>query len=232
MRISKAFTLIELLIVVAIIAILAAIAVPNFLEAQVRSKVSRAQADMRSTSTALEAYAVDWNRYPVGYMTIREAVNNGVAPPTANFPTSSILRNWYGLSRLTTPVAYTTTVFIDPFTIGGSFLFDRTDTVRGENGFPYWYDDYQPWTFLQPLGFDGFPQNRYRRVRAKGYTWSISSAGPERSQMMMWFALDGEPFLTSNNHIIYPYDPTNGTVSEGFIGRTNKGVYTEVNQTI
>ena len=59
-----AFTLIELLIVVAIIAILAAIAVPNFLEAQTRSKVSRAMADQRSVVTALESYRVDFNKYP------------------------------------------------------------------------------------------------------------------------------------------------------------------------
>jgi type II secretion system protein G len=62
---ASGFTLTELLIVVAIIAVLAAIATPNFLEAQMRSKVSRAQADMRTLQTALEAYAVDWNSYPL-----------------------------------------------------------------------------------------------------------------------------------------------------------------------
>jgi len=64
---KKGFTLIELLIVVAIIAILAAIAIPNFLSAQVRSKVSRAQSDMRTINTALESYYVDNNDYPYVY---------------------------------------------------------------------------------------------------------------------------------------------------------------------
>ena len=59
----KAFTLIELLIVVAIITILAAIAVPNFLEAQTRSKVSRLMTDIRSIVVAMETYRVDNNRH-------------------------------------------------------------------------------------------------------------------------------------------------------------------------
>lgn len=60
----KGFTLIELLIVVAIIAILAGIAVPNFLEAQTRAKVTRVKNDLRAVATALEAYRVDYSRYP------------------------------------------------------------------------------------------------------------------------------------------------------------------------
>ncbi len=217
---KKAFTLIELLIVVAIIAILAAIAVPNFLEAQVRSKVSRAQADMRTVATALESYAVDHNRYPIGYINIRESGNSA-------FPSGNSDRTPYAMSRLTTPVAYLTSILVDPFTIG-SFTFDRGQTLISKTGIPYWYDDYQQWPYFS--GFNGHPYLRFNRIRNAGYIWSLSSAGPAGSTMPMWHALDGEVFANANNHIIYAYDPTNGSVSEGFVARTNKGVFTEINQ--
>ncbi len=222
MRSKQAFTLIELLIVVAIIAILAAIAVPNFLEAQTRSKISRAQADMRSTATSIEAYMVDHNRYPFGYVTIRQAVNTA---GMSGFPASKYERNPFAQSQLTTPIAYQTTIFTDPFTVG-SFTFDRTDDISGGEPFPYWYDDYQEWSFFP----GGYPYSRFEDINNAGYAWSLSSAGPEKSQMMMWYALDGVDPASANNHIIFAYDATNGTVSEGFIARTNKGVFTEVNQ--
>lgn len=63
-RNSKGFTLIELLIVVAIIGIIVAIAIPNLLNAIQRAKQRRTMGDIRSAATAVEAYAVDLNRYP------------------------------------------------------------------------------------------------------------------------------------------------------------------------
>src|SRR5512140_712723 len=60
----KGFTLIELLIVVAIIGIIVAIAIPNLLNAIQRAKQRKSMGDIRSIATAVEAYAVDFNRYP------------------------------------------------------------------------------------------------------------------------------------------------------------------------
>lgn len=52
------------LVLVAVIGILAAIAIPNFLTAMNRAKQKRSMADIRSIATALESYATDENRYP------------------------------------------------------------------------------------------------------------------------------------------------------------------------
>jgi len=58
------FSLIELLIVIAIIGILAGIAIPNLLSAVQRGKQKRTMSDMRALATAIEAYAVDSTQYP------------------------------------------------------------------------------------------------------------------------------------------------------------------------
>lgn len=89
----NAFTLIELLIVVGIIAILASIAIPNFLEAQVRAKVSRVKADFYVIALALEAYKTDTNKYP----------------------DTDVPERWRRFNMLTTPIAYVTTLPKDPF---------------------------------------------------------------------------------------------------------------------
>jgi prepilin-type N-terminal cleavage/methylation domain-containing protein len=63
------FTLVEIMIVVAIIALLAAIAVPGFLRARKRSQASRILNDLRLIDAAVDQYAIENN------MTSGHAVN-------------------------------------------------------------------------------------------------------------------------------------------------------------
>ena len=60
---QKGFTLIELMIVIAIIGILAAIAIPQFNSYRKRALDSSAQSDLRNAATAQEAYYVDETTY-------------------------------------------------------------------------------------------------------------------------------------------------------------------------
>jgi len=116
----RAFTLIELLIVVAIIAILAAIAVPNFLEAQMRAKVSRERSDLRTLATALETYRIDNPRYPPH----GEILSDGTVDMPAfkaGLGTVEFTPGW----PITTPVAYLTTLPADPLLMTSPSPDDR-----------------------------------------------------------------------------------------------------------
>ena len=58
-RPQRGFTLIELMVVIAIIAILAAILIPNFLHARAESQTAACEGNEKQIATALEEYAVD-----------------------------------------------------------------------------------------------------------------------------------------------------------------------------
>lgn len=85
-RRRNSFTLIELLIVVAIIGILAAIAVPNFLNAHTRAKVSRVVMEERAVRDAYLQYHLDRNAWPPHYH--GEAQHQFVTTPIAYLTTS------------------------------------------------------------------------------------------------------------------------------------------------
>jgi len=191
---KRAFTLIELLIVVAIIAILAAIAVPNFLEAQMRAKVCRVKADFRAIITACEAYRVDENNYPHCFQG-----GNGawIQPP--------ILR----LFVLTTPVAYIASIpnvdLLKQMT-GGSVDWE-TD---------YEYYNYNDFIEVGSDRDDGWNQALGNTMNAPG-CW-IESRGPsgQRWCERKWAGWSWDAAMCA-------YDASNGTKSFGSIRSFSSG---------
>jgi len=105
------FTLVEIMIVVAIIALLAAIAVPNFLRARKRSQATRVLEDLRMIDSAIDQYAIENNKKatdPVGWTDIQSYLKQGTALYNSNGV--DMFNNSYGTFKVDTiPTVSTTT---------------------------------------------------------------------------------------------------------------------------
>jgi len=242
MKRLKGFTLIELLIVVAIIAILAAIAVPNFLEAQVRSKVSRAKSDLRTIAVGLEAYYVDNNTY-VGSGVDQGAqgltVNSMLAPPPnisngGNASGRLTFQTFRPLSvdgrgrTITTPIAYLNSLFVDPFadTRAAIYGYFSACAIGSNSGWMMW--SYGPDT--DEAKWNGQIQHKLVNI-----AWAVvgQSAPPQMIYETFYnpswpnpsYVIKGGQYPeTGTTGKAYTYDPTNGTNSPGDVWRLKEGM--------
>lgn len=224
----SAFTLIELLIVVAIIAILAAIAVPNFMEAQTRARISRTQSDIRSQAVALESYFVDWGSYTRDSDSSLDTVGQNKSAPYTEYAN--------GFVQLTTPIAYLSGMLEDPFAKGGVVLPDGGAAVGYRIASGSWsypasgysdnqgsYEVFQQMGKRQCYAIIGIGPDKQRcRMAYKCFPFMQASGGSDYGSPKDGGEAGPSTSLSSKNDqpmCWMEYDPTNGTVSVGDIYR-------------
>ncbi|MFH0792849.1 MAG: hypothetical protein V2A74_02320 [bacterium] len=180
---------------------LVAAVVPNFSDAQLRQRLARVHNDLAAMCAAVEAYKVDYGKYPYdGYF---------IAYPPPGYD------HYWGFGySMTTPVAYIDQLRVDPFREDGDYPVSFMYRYRYTNIRSTWGTDYSSWTQRTS------PSPYLDETLAYWGEYRVLSTGPD--------GLVG-PFNVSwyYNVIPYtgfnlPYDPTNGALSLGDIERSQK----------
>ncbi|MGC9328424.1 MAG: type IV pilin protein [Candidatus Hinthialibacter sp.] len=201
---SCAFTLIELLIVVAIIGVLAAIAVPNFMNAQIRAKVSRVTSDLKSIQTAIEMYSIDFGREILDTIEIPDYGGDA----------------WCVWKQLTTPIAYISPgAFRDPF-IPETNPYSTGAANEAVAVGTYQYHNIKTWRERDQGGMGTLADQTAR--------YYVRSPGPDRwyinhpMRLMNWMAYDSSNGLISIGDIILS---DKGILGETFMGNVGSSDY-------
>ncbi|MGO8672081.1 MAG: type II secretion system major pseudopilin GspG, partial [Capsulimonadaceae bacterium] len=122
-RLARAFTLMELMVVILIISILAAMIVPHLLAKADQAKVAKAKSDIAALSSALTNYRIDNDKFP----TTEEGLQALISPP-------SDAPNWKGpyIEKLYNDPWSNPYVYVSPGPSGEDFLI----TSYGSDGQP------------------------------------------------------------------------------------------------
>ncbi len=218
------FTLIELLIVIAIILILISIALPNFLEAQIRARVVNSQAELRSLETAFVSYNLDHKRY----------MADGFEFSYLGLPVINVEGDKYVYSQLTTPNAYVKAIPLDEFNsadrAADSAGAGAGTRIASNNVYRYYSGRWR----CEASGHQPPKGVKYgeacdaadARGKISGKTfdpdaafagkWIVISPGPDRSHGYGEWAMWRPAMQAGNPHL---YSPTNGTVSYGDLAK-------------
>jgi prepilin-type N-terminal cleavage/methylation domain-containing protein len=155
----RAFTLLELLIVLGIILILAGIAMENYVAASIRARISRVASDHRLLAGAIEMYRVDHNALP-------RMASRKYGDPTFD-EIGGVAVSGVMSRALSTPVAYVTSAhLVDPF------MVNRVDAPLDERLYTYQViPEYIRWN----------PRSSFWPAAADFYgEWRLGGVGPDQ----------------------------------------------------
>ena len=191
------FTVIELLIVIVIISIIAAIAVPNLMSANIRAKVSGVKADMGSIAIALEDYKIDdpGRDYPIEPPTPYGHDEIAVLGRAFDDPSDAL-----GLGKLVYPLdasepTYLKRIAGDPFNNDGVEDW-KEDNTKHNHHYSYYTVD----------------KDRNTSTSEAKY-WALVSYGPDKNLDITNYS-QAKAAVDSGTNL---YDPDNGINSDGDI---------------
>ena len=139
MRIKSGFTLVEIMIVVAIIALLAAIAVPNLIRSRLNANEAVAQAQLKTISSACESYRgnVSPPTYPPFLATLVASVPQYLNPALDTVTTGTAKNGYFFEYVWVNDVQYVCSARPETYPLTGvrTFAVNETGVVRGrDNG--------------------------------------------------------------------------------------------------
>lgn len=216
---KRGFSLVELMIVVALLILLATIAIPNLTEAQLKARRAKAEAELNELSKAIEAYFLDYRVYPATDHSDASrggaGANVGLTDASKEFLARPTFRNRAAstdpLAMLTTPVAYMPAYPNDVFASSNSATFSYSTPDEFTLGQSITEKGWIAWS-VGPGGGDNIDNGG-------GYSGTIGLvnvgvAGQTRVDPAFY---NPRSYIPSPSLVNATYDPTNGTRSFGAI---------------